>query len=289
MTETMLLEQSTSMLQIPLSENRMFLERMVRQRLDTLGLEVRSEQLTLAIQITLILLPDIPLERLVPFAIQTLWIYLIDPAIDSEAPLLELEKRLKAWRVTGETVASSTDIDHQMLKLLCDEVATQVDPAAYNQWWAAMNSFLDAQITQRNLAMSYLTYLSTRLTVQGGPLTIVLAAALYGCLDLLQTARSAQLMWWLGCYTVLNNDTITFERERREGTADTGNAYGVLQSLAYQNGTRLDINTASQLVHLDMHAAKEQVQQLLGPRTTWNQIDTLIARMAYLVAEGHAH
>jgi hypothetical protein len=159
----------------------------------------------------------------------------------------------------------------------------------YERWWAEVCRFLEAQLIQRRQpASSYLDYLATRTVAQGVPLTVELAALLTGCHEELQTARTATLLWWAGCYMGLANDLSSYEREVAEGTVSTANARGVLADISVSSGIGFDERLGEILVRRDVEMAWQHFNHALGPQSGWTATDWIIARLARLLHNGYA-
>jgi len=260
----------------------------MRRHLTRIGLSVEERQLHMLTTLTRILMPDLPLDALVPAVMQAIWVYRTDALVDRCTACRDLERRLRMWQAptAGDGL---TDPEHRLLRGLYGEVATRASSVQLAGWWAAACQFLDAQLAQRcTAAASYLGYLAMRPVAQAIPLTISLAAILYDCSPQLEQARTAELLWWAGCYMGLSNDLASYQRELAEGVAATANARGVLDALTTQNGSPIDAQATEALVRSDMETAWNQLTTTLGPRESWRTIDEVIARFAHLLHSGAA-
>jgi len=259
------------------------------RRLTALGIVTPSRHLQRVVMVTRMLLPELPLDAVIPMVLQALWIYLTDALVDGSISTSVLEEHLHSWQAQRTPDKTRLEPGHRLLRLLQDELTAWAPEYRYEQWWGAVRQFLDAQLIQRcTLAPSYLDYLATRTVAQGIPLTVTLAALVAGYADELQTRRAGTLLWWAGCYIGLVNDLSSYEREVREGTARTANARGVLAAIRATSGVPIDERLSATLVHRDMETSWEQLNRTLGPQSTWTPIDWMIARLAQLLHSGYA-
>ncbi len=209
------------------------------------------------------LLPDLPLESLVPLVIQGVWIAattaLVDTAVVEHGTTDTIAACLRTWRASYNPQGNR---GHQLAIAL--RVAVRSHGTAHDRrtWWAAASRFLDAQIDQHRDSdgpARYMQYLMVRPVALGIPLTILLAATVRGCAGQLQSPRATTLLWWLGCYTGL----AACARDLADGLVSS-----------------LGVRTTEPEIRCDRDAAWTHLHDALGPREHWTDADALIARLA---------
>lgn len=214
------------------------------------------------------LLPDMPLESLVPLVIQGVWVAtttaLVDTAVAEHGATETIAACLRTWRASYNPQGSR---GHQLAIAL--RVAVRSHGTAHDRrmWWAAASRFLDAQIDQYHDAdgpVRYLHYLMVRPVALGIPLMVQLAATVRGCAGQLQGQRVATLLWWLGCYAGL----AACARDLADGQLPT-----------------LGVRATEPELRRDRDAVWTHLHNALGSCAYWNDADGLIARLAQRTRE----
>jgi hypothetical protein len=209
------------------------------------------------------LLPDMPLDSLVPLVIQGVWVAatkaLVETATAEDIATQAVAARLGAWRSSYDPRG---DHGHQLAIALRVAVRTHGSAQDRRSWWTAANRFLDAQTDQHRDSdgpARYLHYLVVRPVALGLPLTAVLAATIRGCVGQLQGQRATTQLWWLGCYASL----ASCARDLSDGLVPS-----------------LGVRTTEGELQRDRDAAWDHLQAALGPAEFWTDTDRLIGRMA---------
>src|SRR5262249_32612748 len=112
----------------------------VRRHLTRMGLNVEERQLHMLASLTRMLMPDLPLDALVPGVMQAFWVYRTDALVDSCTACRDLERRLRMWQAPTASDAL-TDPEHRLLRSLYGEVATRASSVQLAGWWAAACHF----------------------------------------------------------------------------------------------------------------------------------------------------
>ncbi len=132
-----------------------WLEEEVMRRLTALGIVTPSRHLQRVVMVTRMLLPELPLDAVIPMVLQALWIYLTDALVDGSISTSVLEEHLHSWQAQRTPDKTRLEPGHRLLRLLQDELARGVLAAIRATSGVPIDERLSATLVHRDMETSW--------------------------------------------------------------------------------------------------------------------------------------